>query len=99
MAREKPDAFEAALAALRRKEQATAELVAWLQKRGYGSDEVEAVVVRLTEIGGLDDERFASRYAEDKRELGGWGAERIRAALLARGIAPELVGLEKSTAP
>lgn len=90
MARKKPDAFEAALVALRRKEHATAELVAWLQKRGYGSEEVEAAIVRLTEIGGLDDERFASRYAEDKRELRGWGAERIRAALLARGIAPEL---------
>ena len=46
---------------------------------------------RLTEIGELDDERFARRYAEDKRELRGWGAERIREALASRGVAPALV--------
>ena len=42
-------------------------------------------------MGELDDERFARRYAEDKRELRGWGAERIREALASRGVAPALV--------
>ena len=42
-------------------------------------------------MGELDDERFACRYAEDKRELRGWGAERIREALASRGVAPGLV--------
>jgi regulatory protein len=41
-------------------------------------------------VGELDDQRFARRYAEDKRELRGWGAERIREALLARGASPSL---------
>jgi regulatory protein len=49
------------------------------------------VVSRLIEEGLLDDERFARRYAEDKRELAGWGPERIREALLARGVARDLV--------
>ena len=49
------------------------------------------LVARLTEEGLLDDERFARRYTEDKRELSGWGPERIRKALLGRGVAPELV--------
>jgi regulatory protein len=83
------DAFELALRALGRKERSTRELADWLTERGVGPDDVEAVVTRLTEDGALDDERFALRYAEDKRELVGWGAERIRDALLARGIAPE----------
>ena len=52
--------------------------------------EIEAAVGRLTEVGELDDERFARRYAEDKRELRGWGAERVREALLARGVAASL---------
>jgi regulatory protein len=86
-----PDAFEAALAALRRREQATAELGAWLAKRGYGSEEIETTIGRLTEVGELDDERFARHYADDKRELRGWGAERIREALASRGIPPALV--------
>jgi regulatory protein len=81
------DAFEVGLAALRRKERTQAELVAWLRRRGYSEDDVEEAVGRLTEAGELDDERFARRYAEDKRELSGWGAERIREALLARGVA------------
>jgi regulatory protein len=86
-----PDAFEVALAALRRTERATAELGAWLATRGYGSQEIEATSGRLTEVGELDDERFARRYAEDTRELRGWGAERIREALASRGIPPAQV--------
>jgi regulatory protein len=46
------------------------------------------VLTRLVEDGSIDDERFARRYAEDKRELAGWGPDRIRAALADRG-APE----------
>ena len=37
-------------------------------------------------MGELDDARFARRYAEDKRELSGWGPERIRETLLSRGV-------------
>ena len=49
-------------------------------------DEIEAALRRLFETEVLDDERFARRYAEDKRELSGWGPERIREALLDRGV-------------
>lgn len=66
-------------------------MTAWLERRGFGAEEIEAAVSRLAEIGELDDERFARRFAEDKRELRGWGAHRIREVLLARGIAPALV--------
>ena len=43
-------------------------------------------MAELIELGELDDERFAFAFAEDKRELAGWGAERIEAALLDRGL-------------
>ena len=81
-----PDAFQVALATLRRRERATAELSAWLAKRGYALEQIEKAIERLTELGELDDERFARRYAEDKRELRGWGAERIRESLASRGL-------------
>jgi SOS response regulatory protein OraA/RecX len=45
----------------------------------------------LISIGTLDDARFALRFAEDKRELSGWGSERIRSALLDRGVGAEEV--------
>jgi regulatory protein len=80
------DAFERAVGALGQRERTTAELVAWLTERGYAPPEVEAAIERLTAIGELDDERFARRYAEDKRELRGWGADRVREALAAKGL-------------
>ncbi len=80
------DAFEAALGALDRKERTAQELALWLKGRGFGLDEIEAALRRLFETGVVDDERFARSYAEDKRELSGWGPERIREALLRRGV-------------
>ncbi len=80
------DAFEAALGALDRKERTAHELALWLKGRGFGMDEIEAALRRLFETEVLDDERFARRYAEDKRDLSGWGPERIREALLERGV-------------
>jgi regulatory protein len=79
-------ALAAALTALRRKERSVAELDAWLAHRGAPTDERSAVIERLLELGELDDGRFARRFAEDKRDLSAWGAERIRETLLARGV-------------
>ncbi len=80
------DAFDLAVAALGRKERSTAEVADLLRGRGIEENDVESAVGRLVALGELDDERFARRYAEDKRELAGWGAERIRAALASRGV-------------
>jgi regulatory protein len=80
------DAFETALAALNRKERTAHELASWLKGRGFGLDEIEVALRRLFEAEVLDDERFARRFADDKRELSGWGAERIREALVERGV-------------
>ncbi|MEK6277608.1 MAG: regulatory protein RecX [Actinomycetota bacterium] len=83
------ESLSLALAALGRKERTVAELGSWLRARGVGGEEADDVVDRLVSNGTLDDARFARRYAEDKRELKRWGSERIRTALLDRGIAPE----------
>jgi regulatory protein len=78
-----------ALQALDRKERTVAELGEWLRTRGVEDGEVADVVDRLVSTGVLDDARYACRYAEDKRQLRGWGNERIRAALLERGVRGE----------
>jgi regulatory protein len=80
------NAFEAALGALDRKERTAHELALWLKRRGFAMNEIEAALRRLFETEVLDDERFARGYAQDKRELAGWGPERIREALLERGV-------------
>jgi regulatory protein len=85
------DAFERGLQALSHKERTTAELVDWLAERGFAREEIESAVVRLIEARALDDERFAHEFAADKRELRGWGPDRIRAALSSRGLDPGLI--------
>lgn len=56
-----------------------------------GEDDLHEVIARLAEAGAIDDERFASRFAEDKRELRGWGPDRIAEALRARGVDESLI--------
>jgi regulatory protein len=85
------DAFERAVEAIGRRERTVAELTEWLRARGFAEEEIAAAIERLIELGELDDERFARRYAEDKRELSGWGGERIREALMRRGIDRDLI--------
>ena len=85
------EAVEAALGALARKEWTVAELRAWLAAQAFEPDVIEAAIERLRDLGQLDDGRFARRYAEDKRELSGWGPERIADALRERGVGAEAI--------
>jgi regulatory protein len=85
------EAFARAVEALAVRERTTAELLELLRDAGHGPAEASLTVERLIEIGELDDERFARRYAEDKRELSGWGADRIRGALSAKGLDRETI--------
>jgi regulatory protein len=85
------DAFERAVEALSHRERTAAELAVWLEARGFARAEIEAAIDRLVEAGAIDDERFALRFAEDKRELRGWGPDRIREALSGRGLERELI--------
>jgi len=76
---------------LRRRERSRAELGEWLARRGFDEEERAAALDRLEQVGELDDASFSRRYAEDKRELSGWGPERIRESLLSRGVPLDLV--------
>ena len=93
MADGRTDTFEVGLAAIRRRERSTAELKDWLLERDHELEDVDAAVERLLECGELDDERFARLYAQDKRELSGWGPARIAAVLRERGIDRDLIEL------
>jgi regulatory protein len=62
-----------------------------LEARGIGATAAEATVETLQDQGVLDDTRFARLFAQDKRHLEHWGSDRIRRALLERGLDRELV--------
>jgi len=85
------DAYELALRALSYKERTESELRTWLAEREVAEVEIEEVIALLMEAGAIDDAAFARRYAEDKRNLAGWGPDRIAKALEGRGIAREHV--------
>ncbi|MEZ5073663.1 MAG: regulatory protein RecX [Solirubrobacterales bacterium] len=84
------EALGKALGALRRRERSVAEVHRWLRERGCDDELAEEAVAELVELGELDDERFAHAYAADKRELAGWGPQRIAAALTERGVGTAL---------
>lgn len=72
------------------RDRSVAELRAYLDRKGTEPELADRVLERLLGEGLLDDERFAARFAADKRELSGWGSERIEAALLDHGVARDL---------
>src|SRR5512132_3824982 len=80
------DAYELALKALRYKERTESELRGWLAERGVEEAQIAEVIALLAEAGAIDDASFARRYAEDKRQLAGWGPDRIAKALEGRGV-------------
>jgi regulatory protein len=86
------EVLAAALAAIGRKERTEAEMRQWLEDREVDPDEIDRVVAFLIENLAIDDARFAQRFAEDKRDLAGWGRDRIEEVLWRRGVPRDLIG-------
>jgi regulatory protein len=63
-----------------------------LESKRVEPDTIEQTVAELSELGYLNDARFAQRFVEDRRTLDHWGNERIERKLLASGVDVELVG-------
>jgi regulatory protein len=62
-----------------------------LEAKRVEPDTIEQAVAELSELGYLDDARFARRFVEDRRTLDSWGNERIERKLVASGIDAELI--------
>jgi regulatory protein len=88
---EQKSALLAALGTLSRRERTEVELRTWLRDRETSEDAVEYAIATLIETGDLNDERYAFAFADDKRDLAGWGRERIAATLSERGVASWLI--------
>jgi len=97
--RERQAALVAAVRALRRRERTVAEMHSWLIERYAEEGVVDDVISELIAVGELDDDRFAHAFAADKRELSGWGSERIEAALNERGLERSLAESASSEDP
>jgi regulatory protein len=84
-------ALELAYAYLGLRDRTVRELQAHLEGKHVDATTIDETLATLTEQGYLDDARFARLFAEDKRELEQWGADRIRRGLVARGLEPEFI--------
>jgi regulatory protein len=84
-------ALDLAYRFLGHRDRTVAEVRGHLEARAVQPASVDAAVEELAHQGYLDDARYAQRFAEDRRTIDAWGAERIERRLLAVGVAPELI--------
>src|SRR4051794_5263573 len=89
--RRREEAFDAAWRFLARRERTEAEVRARLERNDVEPALVDAVLDQLRDGGDIDDAGYAKRFAEDRRNLDGWGAERIERRLSELGVARELI--------
>jgi regulatory protein len=82
-------ALDLAYRYLGRRDRTVAEVRRHLEGKRVGPDTIDATVAELHEQGYLDDARFAQRFAEDRRTLDAWGAERIERKLREAGVPTE----------
>lgn len=76
---------------LNRRERTEAEVRSHLNSKELDHPAAEQAICTLQEQGYLDDRRYALMFIQDKRRLEQWGNQRIKRALLARGIEREIV--------
>jgi regulatory protein len=84
-------ALDVAYRFLGRRDRTVAEVRERLEAAEIEPDDVEEAIAELSRQGYLDDARYARRFAEDRRTIDAWGAERIERRLLAVGVDPALI--------
>ena len=82
-------ALDLAYRYLGRRDRTVAEVRRHLESKRVEPSTIDEAVAELHEQGYLDDARFAQRFAEDRRALDAWGAERIERKLRDAGVAAE----------
>jgi regulatory protein len=84
-------ALDAAYRFLGRRDRTVTEVRERLEAQEIDAEVVDEAIAELTRQGYLDDARYAHRFAEDRRTIDAWGAERIERRLLAVGVEPALI--------
>jgi regulatory protein len=77
--------------ALNRRDRTELELRGLLAGKRVAPEEAAVVLDELVAGGFVDDAAYARRFADDRRRLDGWGAERIERRLRALGVAREQI--------
>jgi regulatory protein len=82
------DALDLSYRYLGHRDRTVAEVRRHLERKRVEPAGIDGAIAELERLQYLDDARFARRFAEDRRHLDGWGADRIERRLLALGVEP-----------
>jgi regulatory protein len=82
----RPDYFEVAVRYLARVDKTVAQVERFIQGKGANSTQVQSVVHELERRGYLNDQAYATRWAETRLSRRPMGRERLKAELLQRGF-------------
>ena len=86
---DRPNAWGVALKQLALRARSAEEVRRSLARRGYGGDEIAAVIARLTALRYLDDADFARTWVAARARRTPTGPARLARELRAKGIAEE----------
>lgn len=92
-------ALDLGYAYLAKRDRTVAEMRRRLDAGAVDAETAEAAIAVLVEQHYLDDARYARRFAEDRRNLDGWGCGRIEQRLRALGVDRDLVAGAVARAP
>jgi len=85
------EALDLGFSYLGHRDRTVAEVRRHLERKRVEPAAIDGTLAELGRLGYLDDSRYAQRFAEDRRRLDAWGAERIERRLVALGVPPEHV--------
>lgn len=85
------DVFNYGLKALGRRNHTFKELLTKSKQRGYRESDIKPALKRLAERGLIDEYKFALSFTKEKLDHSGWGPEKIRAALLQKGVPDDVI--------
>ena len=87
------EALDLSFSYLAHRDRTVAEVRRHLERKRVEPAAIDGALAELGRLGYLDDSRYAQRFAEDRRRLDAWGAERIERRLVALGVPPEIAAV------
>ena len=84
-------ALDLAFRYLGRRDRTVLEVRRHLESKRVEPATIDQALTELASQGYLDDARYARLFAEDRRNLDGWGSERIERKLAAVGVPAEVI--------
>ena len=89
--KERKSALEVALRYLSRKDRTEKEVIVYLEKREFTTEDINDALEMLRGRRYLDDRRVAEFYVKDRIERSYWGPVRLRYDLHQRGVEDDII--------